>query len=198
MLKIALTGGIATGKSYVLRAVPAARRAVPRRRRARARRDRGRNRSDGGDRRAVRRRRPRRRRLASIAASSAPIVFADPAARRELEAIVHPGGLSRDRGRAPRLRADGRRRLRHRRRSAAVRDRRREGFRQGDRHDLPAGDADRAADGARARARRQRASGWPRSGRRDEKAARADFVIDTDGTFEDTDRQVDRSSALES
>ena len=89
MLKIALTGGIATGKSYVLdrfrqRGVPcldadelahgvtaagteatAAIAATLRRRHARA---------DGSvDRKKL-----------------GPIVFADPAARRELEAIVHP------------------------------------------------------------------------------------------------------------
>ena len=37
MLKVALTGGIATGKSYVLDRLRTPRRAVPRRRRAGAR-----------------------------------------------------------------------------------------------------------------------------------------------------------------
>ncbi len=40
-------------------------------------------------------------------------------------------------------------------------------------------------------ARQRLAAQWPT----DEKAARADFVIRTDGTFEDTDRQVDGRAA---
>ena len=36
-------------------------------------------------------------------------------------------------------------------------------------------------------ARQRLAAQWPT----DEKAARADFVINTDGTFEETDQQVD-------
>ena len=90
MLKVALTGGIATGKSYVLeqfrrRGVPCldadalahgvmapgteATAAIAAR-------------FGAG--------RARRPTAPSIAGSSAPIVFADAAARRDLEAIVHP------------------------------------------------------------------------------------------------------------
>ena len=124
MLRVALTGGIATGKSYVLERVPPARRAVPRRRRARARRDGARHGGDGGDRRALRRRRARRRRRRRSREARARSCSPTPAARRDLEAIVHPAvyraiaaGL-----RAFELIGDGP--LARRRHPAAVRDRR--------------------------------------------------------------------------
>src|SRR5712692_2378643 len=188
MLKVALTGGIATGKSYVLdefrkRGVPCldadalahgveaagteATQAIA------ARFGAGVLAADGAvDREKL-----------------APIVFADAAARRDLEAIVHPavyraiaGGLRGFEllGGAP---------------VAVV--------------DVPllyetghAGEFDRviatlcpperqiqrlAARGLPEHEARQRlAAQWSATG----KARRADFVIDTSGTFDDTDRQV--------
>ena len=119
-----------------------------------------------------------------------PIVFADPAARRDLEAIVHPAV--------------------YRAIAAGLR-----GFELLEDYpfavvDVPLlyetgaeKDFDRvvvtacAPDLQLARlrerglsdtdARQRLAAQWPT----DEKAARADFVINTDGTFEETDRQVD-------
>ena len=124
MLKIALTGGIATGKSYVLDQFR--RRGVP---------------CLDADELAHGVTAAGTEATAAIAArfgaeilaadgsvdrkKLGPIVFADPAARRELEAIVHPGVHRAIAAGHPRLRADGRRRLRRRRRAAAVRERRR-------------------------------------------------------------------------
>ena len=90
MLKVALTGGIATGKSYVLEQFR--RRGVPC-----LDADPLAHGVTAAGHRSDRRRSPPdlartswRPTAASIARSSAPIVFADPAARRELEALVHP------------------------------------------------------------------------------------------------------------
>jgi dephospho-CoA kinase len=189
VLKIALTGGIATGKSYVLEACR--RRGVPcldsdalahgvtahgteATAAIAARFGAGMLAADGSvDRRKL-----------------GPIVFADPAARRELEAIVHPAvfraiaaGL-----RAFELMADGP--------FAVV--------------DVPllyeTGAADKfdkviatvcAPETQLARlrerglddeaARQRLAAQWPT----DQKASRADFVVNTDGTYEETDRQVE-------
>jgi dephospho-CoA kinase len=119
-----------------------------------------------------------------------PVVFADPSARRELEAIVHPAV--------------------HRAIAAGIRGFEllgdplvivdvpllyetgaEKGF---DRVIVTACATDRqlarlvdrglAVDAARQRIEAQ----WPT----EKKAARADFVIATDGTFEETDAQIDR------
>jgi dephospho-CoA kinase len=190
MLKVALTGGIATGKSYVLdrfreRGVPCldadelAHEAT----------------SAGSD------------ATAAIAArfghdilgpdgsvdrvKLAPIVFADPGARKELEAIVHPAvyralsaaiGALESRGDArvviadiPLLFETG-------------------AEKQFDRVIVtscpPAVQISRLLErGLSETAARQRvAAQWPI----DEKALRGDFVIRTDATFAETDRQVDQ------
>ncbi len=190
MLRVALTGGIATGKSHVLeriraRGIPCldadalahgamaagteATQAIAARFGARA------IAADGSvDRGAL-----------------APIVFADPAARRDLEAIVHPAvyraiaagvqAFERSSGAA----------------LAVV--------------DVPllyetghAGDFDKvivttcrealqverlvARGLTEAEARQRIATQWPAG----EKLARADYVIRTDGTFAETDEQVQR------
>jgi dephospho-CoA kinase len=189
MLKIALTGGIATGKSHVLdqfrrRGVPCldadelahgvtaagteAATAIA------ARFGAGILAADGAvDRRKL-----------------GPIVFADPAARRELEAITHPAvyrainaGL-----RAFELMGDG---------AFAV-----VGvpllFETGAEKSFdqvivtacaPHTQLARLIErGLTEDAARQRlAAQWPT----EQKVARADFVVTTDGTFEDTNRQVD-------
>jgi len=189
MLKVALTGGIATGKSYVLelfrnRGVPCldadvlahgvesagteATQAIA------ARFGAGVLGADG----AVDR------------AKLAPIVFADPAARRDLEAIVHPAVY---RAIAAGLRGFE---LLGSYRLAVV--------------DVPllyetghAADFDRVIATvcppemqiarmvergmARAEARQRLEAQMPTA----EKAARADFVIRTDGTVEETEQQVD-------
>jgi len=189
VLKVALTGGIATGKSHVLgefrkRGVPCldadelahgVEAAGTEATRAIAARFGDVLAADGAvDRRKL-----------------APIVFADPAARRELEAIVHPAVY---RAVAAGLRGFA---LTGSYPFAVV--------------DVPllyetghAGDFDRVIvttcppemQMARLRGRgmeesdaRQRlAAQWPT----DEKAARADFIVRTDGSFEETDKQVDR------
>jgi dephospho-CoA kinase len=119
-----------------------------------------------------------------------PIVFADPAARRELEAIVHPAvyraiaaGL-----RAFELLGDY---------SFAVVDvpllYESGGEKAFDRVIATVCSLEQqisrlVARGLTEDAARQRlAAQWPT----EKKAARADFVIATDGTFDDTDRQVD-------
>jgi dephospho-CoA kinase len=189
MLKVALTGGIATGKSYVLerfqqRGVPCldadvlahgvtaagteATTAIAARFGADVLA------ADGSvDRKKL-----------------GPIVFADPAARRELEAITHPAvyraiaaGL-----RAFELMGDG---------PFAIVDvpllfetGAEKGF---DKVIVTACAPETqlarlAARGLSDDAARQRlAAQWPQ----EKKAARADFVITTDGAFADTDRQVD-------
>ena len=189
MLKVALTGGIATGKSYVLdrfrkRGVPCldaddlahgamsagtgATAAIA------AHFGAGILAPDGSVDRA----------------KLGPIVFSDPAARRALEAIVHPAV--------------------YRSLSAAVRAFELSGdslmvadipllFETGAETQFdrviatacppPLQLARLVERGLSETAARQRlAAQWPT----DEKVARADFVIRTDGTFEETDRQVDR------
>jgi len=194
MLKVALTGGIATGKSYVLDrfrrlGVPAvdadalvhgiesagteATAAIAARFGADVLA------ADGSVNRA----------------KLGPIVFADAAARRDLEAIVHPAV--------------------YRALAAAIR-----GFELTGSHrfalvDVPllfeTGGQDRfdkvivaacppemqiarlAERGLTEPAARQRlAAQWPT----DRKMAKADFVIRTDGSFEETDRQVDNTYRL--
>ena len=90
MLSVALTGGIATGKSYVLARLKRPRYSYHRRRRRRAR--------------GARRRRHRRRitiaaqfgdviseaRWKHRSGAACEAVFAHPESRRQLEAIVHP------------------------------------------------------------------------------------------------------------
>jgi dephospho-CoA kinase len=192
MLKVALTGGIATGKSYVLEAFR--KRGVP---------------SLDADALAHGVMSGGTEATAAIAArfgteilasdgsvnraKLGPMVFLDPAARRDLEAITHPpvyraiaAGL-----RAFELLGDYR--------FAVVA--------------IPllfegghAAEFDRvivtvcakavqlarlAGRGISAEEARQRvAAQWTS----DEKAARADFVIKTDGTFEETEEQIDRVS----
>jgi dephospho-CoA kinase len=188
MLKVALTGGIATGKSYVLdefrkRGVPCldadalahgVEAAGTEATQAIAARFGDVLAPDGSvDRRKL-----------------APIVFSDPAARRDLEALVHPAVY---RAVAAGLRGFE---LLGGSRVAVV--------------DVPllyetghAGEFDRvivtAAPQAmqierlvgrglsETEARQRLAAQWPT----DEKARRADFVIRTDGSFEETSRQVD-------
>ena len=189
MLKIALTGGIATGKSYVLDQFR--RRGVP---------------CLDADELAHGVEAAGTEATAAIAARFGadvlaadgsvnrvrlgPIVFADPAARRELEAIVHPAVY---RAIAAGLRA----------------------FELTGTHAFAIVDvpllyetgAEHGFDrvivtacppeiqiarlkqrGLREDAARQRlAAQWPT----DEKVARADFVIKTDGTFDETDRQIE-------
>ena len=90
LLRAALTGGIATGKSYVRTRLRGARHPDARRRRAGARRRRARHVRPGGGGRALRGRRPPGRRQRSIAAPSAPSCSRDAQARADLEAIIHP------------------------------------------------------------------------------------------------------------
>jgi len=189
MLRVALTGGIATGKTYVLdrlrtRGIPCldadqlvhgveaagteATAAIAARFGAAVLDD------DGSVNRA----------------KLGPIVFADPAARRDLEAIVHPAVF--------RAIEAG---LRGFERSGAYRfavvdvpllyETGAEG-----RYDtviatvcppemqiarlIERGFSDQAA-------RQRLAAQWPTA----DKAARADFVVRTDGSFEETDRQID-------
>lgn|SRR5262249_12018076 len=188
MLKIALTGGIATGKSYVLerfrqRGVPcldsdALVHSVQ---------------AAGTEATAAIAARFGDDVLAADGsvdrAKLGPIVFADPAARRDLEAIVHPAV--------------------YRAIAAGVR-----AFELTGRYPFAVVDvpllfetgAEKTFDrvvvtacppavqvarlvrrGLSEQAARQRlAAQWPT----DEKTARADFVVTTDGSFDDTDRQV--------
>jgi dephospho-CoA kinase len=189
MLLVALTGGIATGKSYVRsrfasRGIPtidsdavvhelmapggALVDAIA------ARFGAAMVRSDGGiDRRSLGR-----------------LVFADPAARSDLEALVHPLVYDRIRRWAEVQRKSGV--------SWAVADIPLlfETGREGEFDAvivtacLPATQVRRMAerDGVEeGDARARLAAQWPI----DEKVRRADYVIRTDGTFEETDRQVD-------
>jgi dephospho-CoA kinase len=190
MLRVALTGGIASGKSYVLsqfrqRGVACldadafAHEAT----------------SSGTDATAAIAARFGPGVLASDGsvdrARLGPIVFADPAARRELEAIVHPAVYRALWSAIDRLAAAG-------------------GvplviadipllFETGAQHEFdriivtscaPALQVARLVErGLNPAAARQRlAAQWPI----EEKASRADFVICTDGTFTETDRQVDQ------
>jgi dephospho-CoA kinase len=190
MLKVALTGGIATGKSYVLDQL---------RRRGVACLD-----ADALAHGAMTAETEATKAIAErfgagmLAADGSvdraklgPVVFADPVARRELEAIVHPavnramaaalrafellGGVPLAVVDVPLLYETGH---------------------EGDFGKViatvcpPDMQIARLADrGLTADAGRQRlAAQWPA----EKKAARADFVIRTDGTFEETDRQVDR------
>jgi dephospho-CoA kinase len=188
MLKVALTGGIATGKSHVLGEFR--RRGVP-----------GLDADElahGVEAAGTEATHAIAARFGDVLAADgavdrrklAPIVFADPAARRELEAIVHPAV--------------------YRAIAAGLR-----GFELTGNYpfavvDVPllfetghAGDFDRVivtactADAQLARlvargmaeseARQRLAAQWPT----EEKTTRADFVIRTDGSFEETSRQVD-------
>ena len=189
MLKVALTGGIATGKSYVLDQFR--RRGVP---------------CLDADELAHGVEAAGTEATAAIAArfgaevlavdgsvnraKLGPIVFTDPAARRELEAIVHPAV--------------------YRAIAAGVRAFELTGTHAFAIVDIPllyeTGAEQRFdrvivtacppemqiarlnARGLSEEAARQRlAAQWPT----EEKVARAEFVIRTDGTFEDTNRQVD-------
>ena len=125
----------------------------------------------------------------SIAPRSARIVFTDRAARADLEAIVHPDVYRRIGewfATLPPRHAPG-----HRRHSAAVRDRPRPRLRSRDRR-APANRGEQlrrliARDGLSERDARARLDAqWPI----EEKEARADYVIRTDGTIADTDAQV--------
>jgi len=191
VLKIALTGGIATGKSHVLRHLAA--RGVP---------------TIDADLLAREVVEPSSPALAAIVQRFGPDVldadgalnrralgdrvFADADARRDLEAIIHPAVYAAIREWLARLEADARHHV-------AIAD-------------IPLlyetqheADFDRvivtrcspdqqlarllARDGmTKAEARQRLAAQWPI----DEKAARADYVIDTSGTFDDTNQQVDR------
>jgi dephospho-CoA kinase len=188
MLKIALTGGIATGKSYVLEGFR--RRGIP---------------VLDADTLAHGVMAPGTEATAAIAArfgnvigvdgavdraKLGPIVFADAGARRDLEAIVHPAV--------------------YRSITAGVRAFERLGGSPFVVVDVPllyetghASDFDRvivtacpvevqlrrlAARGLTDAEARQRLAAQQTT---DEKAARADFVIGTDGPFENTDRQVE-------
>ncbi len=190
MLKVALTGGIATGKSYVLdqfrkRGVPCLDAdALVRGIEAAGTEATAAIAARFGDEILAPDGAVDRRRLASI-------VFADSAARRDLEAIVHPAVY---RAIAAGLR--GFERLGEYRLAVV---------------DVPllyetghAGDFDRvivtACDQARQIARLAKRAGVGEADARrrldtqmptEDKAARADFVIWTDGTFHDTDRQVE-------
>jgi dephospho-CoA kinase len=188
LLKVALTGGIATGKSHVLeqfrrRGVPCLDADVL---------------AHGVEAPGTEATQAIAARFGDVLAADgavdrrklAPIVFGDPAARRELEAIVHPAVY---RAIAAGLRAFelvGSYPL------AVV--------------DVPllfetghATDFDRvivtvcepktqiarliARGIAEAEARQRLAAQWPS----EEKVRRADFVVSTDGSFEETDRQVE-------
>jgi dephospho-CoA kinase len=188
MLKVALTGGIATGKSHVLEQFR--RRGVP---------------CLDSDALVHGVQAPGTEATAAIAARFGdvlaadgsvdrarlgPIVFADPAARRDLEAIVHPAV--------------------YRAIAAGVRAFELTGqypfavvdvpllFETGAEKTFdrvivtacpPAMQVARLVErGLTEEAARQRlAAQWPTG----EKTARADFVVRTDGSFDDTDRQVD-------
>jgi dephospho-CoA kinase len=194
MLKVALTGGIATGKSYVLEQFR--RRGIP---------------CLDADQLARGVTAAGTEATAAIAARFGPdvlaadggvdrprlasIVFADSSARRDLEAIVHPGVYRAIMAGLRAFELMGEQRL------AVV--------------DVPllyesdhAGDFDRVivtdcpVDVRLSRLRergvsdveaRQRIGAqWPN----EEKAARATFVIRTGGTFQETDRQVDEVLSL--
>ncbi len=123
-----------------------------------------------------------------------PIVFADPAARRELEAIVHPAV--------------------HRATEAGIRAFELTGSYAMAVVDMPLlfetggqkkfdrvivttcrrGDADGAPEGTRVvRGGRAPAPGGPAAA--DQKTSRADYVIDTIGSFADTDKQIEATLA---
>ena len=189
MLKVALTGGIATGKSYVLDQIR--KRGVPGLDADQLAHDAT---SAGTDATAAIAARFGQHVLASDGsvnrARLGPIVFGDPAARKDLEAIVHPAV--------------------YRALDAAIR-----GFEAAGNLPLVVADIpllfetgaenqfDRVIVAACApalqiarllerglgetAASQRLAAQWPI----EEKADRADFVIRTDGTFAETDRQLD-------
>jgi dephospho-CoA kinase len=189
MLKVALTGGIATGKSYVL--------------------DQFRNRglpcldadelahgatSAGTDATAAIAARFGRDILAPDGSVNrgklGPIVFADPAARKELETIVHPAVYRALRTAMDALEATG---------TAVVIADIPLLFETGAEAQFDRVIVVSCAPGlqlarllerglSRTAASHRLAAQWPI----DEKAARADFVIRTDGTFAETNRQVDQ------
>jgi dephospho-CoA kinase len=189
MMKVGLTGGIATGKSYVLGQFR--KRGVP---------------CLDADELAHGVTSAGTEATAAIAAlfgvevlaadgsvdrkKLGPIVFADPSARRELEAIVHPG--------VHRAIAAGIRGFELLGDALAIVDvpllyetGAEKGFDRvivtactGDRQLARLVERGLTADAARQRLDAQ----WPT----EKKAARADFVIRTDGTFEETSAQIDR------
>jgi dephospho-CoA kinase len=191
MRRVALTGGIATGKSYVRRRLEAAgvptidsdvlaREAVA---------------PDSAGLEAV-----RRRFGAAVIdtdgrldrAAMGRLVFADPGARRDLEAIIHPIVRTATNEWFSRLERDGGVEV-------AVADipLLYETGRDADFHQVIVTTCSEDAQIARIAARdglteadaRARISAqWPLA----EKARRADFVVDTGSTFADTDRQVDQ------
>jgi dephospho-CoA kinase len=188
MLKVALTGGIATGKSYVLEQFR--RRGVP---------------CLDADSLAHGVMAPGTEGAAAIAARFGPgilagdgsvdrtklgrIVFADPAARRDLEALVHPAVYRAIRVLLRAFEAEGS--------ALAVADIPLL-YESGDAADFdcvivttcpPETQLARLRDRGLSEddARRRIAAQWPT----DEKARLATFVIDTGGTVEETDRQVE-------
>ncbi len=193
MLKIALTGGIATGKSYVLqqfrqRGVPCldadllAHGVI----------------AAGTEATAEIAARFGAEMLAADGAVDrrklGPVVFADPAARRELEAIVHPAVY---RAIAVGLRAFEL--VGHYPMGVVDIPLLYETGRSGDFDTVIATVCPPAMQLARLvergmspeQAQQRLAAQWPAA----EKAARADIVITTEGSFEDTDRQVEQAHA---
>jgi dephospho-CoA kinase len=191
MLTIALTGGIATGKSHVLRRL--ATLGVP---------------TIDADRLSREAVEPGTPALDAIARHFGPDVldangalnrrglgdrvFADAAARRDLEAIIHPAVYDAIAAWRAQLQAAG-----HAYVAVADIPLLYETGREGDfdRVIVTRCTPDqqlarlRARDGLTEDEARQRLTAqWPV----DEKAARADFVIETSGSIDETDRQVDR------
>jgi dephospho-CoA kinase len=190
VLRVALTGGIATGKTYVRRRLAA--RGVP---------------TIDADTTAREVVEPGTPGLAAIAAQFGPgvldasgaldraalgrIVFGDAGARRKLEAIVHPAVYGAIGHWLARVQRSGSLAM-------AVADIPLlfETGRQGDFDVVVVAACDAATQLARLvardripadEARLRIAAQWPIA----DKTRLADFVIDTGGTFEDTDRQVD-------
>jgi dephospho-CoA kinase len=190
MLKVALTGGIATGKSHVLecfdrRGVPTIDADVLARQVIEPgsagwgalihRFGTGVIGPDG---------RLQRRRLAAI-------VFADPAARRDLEAIIHPAVYAAIERWIESIAAGGAQPLVVADIPLLYETRRDRDFDRVVVTTCPEAiqiERLRRRDGtSEAEARQRLAAQWPLA----EKAARADFVIDTSGAFAETERQAE-------